>query len=281
VPGSSLTVDLKEQVTATFSHNAPRYDTGVAFFQPLASRLVQLATLFPGERVLDVGCGAGACLIPAAEAVGPGGQVTGIDLSEQMLERAAAEAARRGLCNTLLRKADAEDPPFPDASFDAVLASNLMFLLPHPDRAARRYLEILRPGGRFGFTWCVAGEPRWRPVFAAADAYAPGTTGFEAFLRRPPFNSVPDAEEMLAECGFAAITTTTRSQETRYESPDQWWEACWASAPRLLWQNIPPADRLAAREAAFSRLDSLREPDGALIRRTTFGYTFGRRPFDS
>src|SRR5216683_618380 len=280
MPGSSLTVDLKEQVTATFSHTAPSYDAGgVAFFRPIAARLVQLATLLPGERVLDVGCGAGACLVQAAEMVGPGGHVTGIVLSEQMLERAAAEAARRGIYNTLLRQADAEDPPFPGASFDAVLASNVMFLLPHPDQAARRYLEILRPGGRFCFNWSVAGEPRWRPVLAAVDAYAPDTTGFEDFLRRPPFSSVPEVEAMLAECGFSAVTTTTWTLETRYESPGQWWDSYWSAATRLLWQHIPVTDRPAARDAAFARLDPLREPDGTLIRRVTFGYTIGRRAF--
>ena len=59
---------------------------------------------------------------------------------------------------------DAEDPAYPDWSFDVVLASNVMFLLDDPERAARRYAELLRPGGVFAFSWNVTEGPGWVPT---------------------------------------------------------------------------------------------------------------------
>lgn len=90
--------------------------------------------------------------------------MTGIDLAAGMLARAAATAARLGLAQVGVEAGDAEDPTYPDGSFDAVLASNVMFLLADPERAARRYAALLRPGGVFAFSWNVAEDPAWVPV---------------------------------------------------------------------------------------------------------------------
>ena len=153
---------FKERVTAAFDGLAARYDTERGgFFGPVSDLLVRAAELRPGQAVLDVGCGAGACLFAAARAVGPAGHVTGIDLAAGMLARAAATAVRLGLANVTVEPGDAENPAYPDASFDVVLASNVMFLLADPGRAARRYAELLRPGGVFAFSWNVAEDPDW------------------------------------------------------------------------------------------------------------------------
>jgi SAM-dependent methyltransferase len=89
-----------------------------------------------------------------------------------LLARAAATAARLGLAQVGVEAGDAEDPAYPDGSFDAVLASNVMFLLADPERAARRYAALLRPGGVFAFSWNVAEDPAWVPVIAAMDDHA-------------------------------------------------------------------------------------------------------------
>jgi SAM-dependent methyltransferase len=277
--GPPPAADLAREVPQAFEEAAPGYDTGgVAFFAPVAARLVELAALPPGARVLDAGCGAGAVLLPAAAAVGPAGQVTGIDLAEGMLSRAAAEAGRRGLSWVSVQQADAGAPPFPAGSFDAVLASNLLAFLPEPPRAARHYLDLLADGGSFAFTWNIAEDPRWLAVFAAAEAYLPdGMDGFVDFLHRPPFDSVAALESMLTESGYTEVSTTVEPVPLRYGEPDQWWTSSWNQAPRVIWQHIPPADRPAARAAAVAQLEPLRDPDGTLPRTFTFGYTVARR----
>jgi SAM-dependent methyltransferase len=240
---------FKERVTAAFDGLAARYDTERGgFFGPVSDLLVRAAELRPGQAVLDVGCGAGACLFAAARAVGPEGHVTGIDLAAGMLARAAATAARLGLAQASVEAGDAEDPAYPDRSFDAVLASNVMFLLADPERAARRYAALLRPGGVFAFSWNVAEDPAWVPVIAAMDDHA-------------------------ADGGSPDSCTTQRVAEVRYASPDAWWEASWNQAPALFWEKIPEPDLRAARARAVALLEPLRAPDGSLRRGLGFCYT--------
>ncbi len=120
-PAFNVDPAFKERVTAAFDGLAAGYDTEPGgFFGPVSDLLVQLAGLRPGQAVLEVGCGAGACLLAAAGAVGPAGHVTGIDLAAGMLARAAAAAARLGLGNVTVEPGDAEDPAYPGASFDVV-----------------------------------------------------------------------------------------------------------------------------------------------------------------
>ncbi len=265
-----------ERVTAAFDGLAARYDTERGgFFGPVSGLLVEAAGLRPGQAVLDVGCGAGACLCAAARAVGPGGHVTGIDLAARMRARAARAAARQGLANVTVEAGDAEDPAYPAGSFDVVLASNVMFLLADPYRAALRYARLLRPGGVFAFNWNVAEDPDWVPVIAAVDAYA-ADGGFGAFLHRPPFDSVPAMEAMLRLAGYRDVSTKREVAVVRYADPDAWWTASWNQAPALFWSDIGERDLRAARSRAGGLLEPLRAPDGSLRRGLEFCYARAR-----
>src|SRR5271170_8510145 len=84
----------------------------------VAHLLEQAAAPQPGERVLDVGCGTGATAIPFAQAVAPGGQVTGVDIAEPMLAQARENIAAAGIGNVTLLRADAQVHRFPPDSFD-------------------------------------------------------------------------------------------------------------------------------------------------------------------
>jgi ubiquinone/menaquinone biosynthesis C-methylase UbiE len=265
---------------ATFEKAAPRYDSsGAQFAGPIADRLVALAGLRPGDQVLDIGCGAGAVAIRSARVVSPGGQVTGIDLSDGMLRRTAAEAAARGLGNVTVRRGDASRPPFAPGSFDAALASLVLYLLPDPAVALRHWFEVLQPGGTVAFSWGIHPDPRWSPVFAAVDAFAKGADGFETHVRR--LGSPEDLSTVLNDCGYTGIQTTVNTMPVHYTGPRQWWQASWAEAPRLAWQHIPDADRAEARQAAFALLEKMREPDGGLVRHVAMAYAIARRPPES
>jgi SAM-dependent methyltransferase len=262
---------------AAFDEAAPRYDSsGAQFAGPIADRLVALAGLRPGDRVLDVGCGAGAVTLRSARAVMPDGQVTGIDLSDAMLRRVMAEAAGRGLGNVRAERGDASRPPLGEGTFDSVLASLVLYLLPDAREALSNWLKLLRPGGTVAFSWGIGPDPRWSPVFRAVDAYAKGADGFEAYVRRL---GPPEAMTgMLAGCGYTGISITTETVPVRYTGPRQWWDASWAEAPRLSWQHIPDGDRAAARRDAFGLLARMREPDGSLVRQVEMAFAVARRP---
>lgn len=97
--------------------------------------LVERIGIAEGARVLDVGVGRGANLFPAAEKVGPHGQVIGIDLAEEMLRETRAEIERRGLLNASVLAMDAENLAFETASFDYLLCGFAIFLFPHFEQA--------------------------------------------------------------------------------------------------------------------------------------------------
>ena len=200
--------EAKSRTAGIFDRAAATYDqVGVDFFGSFGERLVQLAALSPGERVLDVGCGRGAVLFPAAAAVAPGGSVLGIDLSAEMVSRCAADAAARGLDDVEVRVGDAEAPEVPAGSFDAVLAGLVLFFLPDPGAALDAYRVALKEDGRFAMTSFGPEDERFGPVFGAVAAHIPAPE------HDPAATVDPGADTGDPEPDDAAPTTPARAQD--------------------------------------------------------------------
>jgi arsenite methyltransferase len=108
----------------------------------------QLGRLAPGERVLDLGSGAGTDSLIAAQMVGAGGVVTGIDMTPEMLTRARAAAGEVGAANVEFVEAEAERLPFADAGFDVVISNGVIDLIPDKDAVFAELHRVLAPGGR-------------------------------------------------------------------------------------------------------------------------------------
>jgi SAM-dependent methyltransferase len=108
----------------------------------------QLGRLAPGERVLDVGSGAGTDSLVAAQMVGRDGRVTGIDMTPEMLAKARGAAAEMGATNVEFVAGEAEQLPFADASFDAVISNGVIDLIPDKDAVFAELHRVLAPGGR-------------------------------------------------------------------------------------------------------------------------------------
>jgi arsenite methyltransferase len=107
-----------------------------------------LGRLAPGERVLDLGSGAGTDSLIAAQMVGPKGRVIGIDMTPAMLAKARAAAAEMGTSNVEFVESEAERLPFPDASFDVVVSNGVIDLIPDKDAVFSELFRVLVPGGR-------------------------------------------------------------------------------------------------------------------------------------
>jgi ubiquinone/menaquinone biosynthesis C-methylase UbiE len=98
--------------------------------------------------VLDLGCGAGTDSLVAAQMVGAGGDVTGIDMTAPMLAKARAAATEMGMSNVEFVEGEAEQLPFSDASFDVVISNGVIDLVPDKDAVFAELYRVLAPGGR-------------------------------------------------------------------------------------------------------------------------------------
>ena len=107
-----------------------------------------LGRLQAGERVLDLGSGAGTDSLVAALQVGPTGSVTGVDMTPEMVAKARAGAAELGLANVAFVEAEAEQLPFADSSFDVVVSNGVIDLIPDKDAVFAELHRVLIPGGR-------------------------------------------------------------------------------------------------------------------------------------
>jgi arsenite methyltransferase len=107
-----------------------------------------LGRLSPGERVLDLGSGAGTDSLVAAQMIGPDGRVTGIDMTPEMVVKARAAAASMGADNVEFLEGEAEQLPFADASFDVVISNGVIDLIPDKDVVFAELFRVLEPGGR-------------------------------------------------------------------------------------------------------------------------------------
>jgi SAM-dependent methyltransferase len=107
-----------------------------------------MGRLSPGERVLDLGSGAGTDSLVAARMVGPSGSVTGIDMTPEMLAKARSAAAAMGAANVEFLEGEAERLPFADASFDVVVSNGVIDLVPDKDAVFGELYRVLVPGGR-------------------------------------------------------------------------------------------------------------------------------------
>lgn len=138
-----------EIVRKVFTNWAPFYNTTHAWTLP-KRRAARLALdLKPGDRVLDLACGTGLNFPHLRELVGEHGQVVGADLTPAMLDIARKMLDAKGWKNVQVHEADAANLPFPDASFDKVIITFALNIIPEYVRAIEEVQRVLVSGGRF------------------------------------------------------------------------------------------------------------------------------------
>jgi len=136
-----------------------------------------LASISPGETVLDLGSGVGLDVFLATRRVGPTGRVIGVDLTPEMIERARGIAERSSYTNVEFRLGDIEELPVEDGSVDLVISNCVLNLVPDKSRAFREIVRVLKPGGRVAISDIVLDGPLPESLQASEDAYSSCISG--------------------------------------------------------------------------------------------------------
>jgi ubiquinone/menaquinone biosynthesis C-methylase UbiE len=242
--------DAKTKAAWTYNTASDSYDHPAnSFWERFGRETIERLRLKPGARVLDVCCGSGASAIPAAEKVGPGGFVLGVDLADNLIERARTKASARGLDNLKCQVGDMLDMGLPDCEFDAVVCVFGIFFVPDMPAAVRELWRLVRPGGQLAIT-------TWGPR-----VFEPANTAFWEAVRgvRPdlykgfnPWDRIsdpPSVQAMMAEAGVFAQDVKAVEGTHKLASPEDWWALVMGSGYRGTVEQLSPEDQERLREA--------------------------------
>jgi SAM-dependent methyltransferase len=246
---------------------AEKPDTGAS--AKAAEWMLEEALLQPGERVLEVACGAGRVGLQAAAIVGEEGSVLCSDFAEPMVDAVRSRVERHGIANVEARLLDAERMSFAEEErFDAVLCRMGYMLMADPLAALSRSREALRPGGRLALAvWGSAAENPWLSLILDAVMRQVGAP--------PPPRDAPgpfalaDPERLralLGEAGFAEVKSERLEVEQAYESPAGWWEEILGLGGPLaaIVESLQGDGAEAIRRSATSSAESFVQGDGTV-----------------
>lgn len=242
--------------------------------EPAQSGLLALAALRPGERVLETACGTGLITFPAAAAVTPAGTVVATDISQKMVDAAAARAAELGLENVRFERMDAERLAVDDSSFDAALCALGLMYFPDPIQALKEMLRALRPGGRaVSAVWGARSRCGWAEIFPIIDARVKSEVC-------PLFFQLGSGENQsaaFAQAGFVQARSERISTLLRYDSADDAIGAAFVGGPvALAYSRIDEKNRAEAHSEYLASIEPYRRGTGYEIP-GEFVITLGRR----
>lgn len=230
-----------------------RLDENMAFVN---HRLIADARLRPGQRVLDLGSGTGCPALLAAQAVGGGGSVVGLDLADRMLAVARRKANALGLTNVTFQTADITTLPFEPASFDAVISRFCLMFLPEIPNTLAEIVRVLKPTGYLAAA--VWSAPEKNPFITLP------MTVLNSYLALPP----PDLEQpgifrlakkgelagMASRAGLLELEDEELTGESFYESADEYYDSLMEMAAPIqpLFAKLSVGDNTKA-EAEIKR----------------------------
>ena len=176
--------------------------------EPIATLALEAADVAQNERVIDVGCGCGATILELARRVGPGGQVTGLDVPEPMTARARERIAAAGLTNARIIVGDASTQPLPAQSADLLFSRFGVMFFDDPASAFAHLRQAIRPEGRLlCAAWRVfADNPWFRVPMEAARGLIPPQPPIEPHAPGP-FAFADDArtEGLMTKAGWRDV----------------------------------------------------------------------------
>jgi len=192
---------------------------------------VALASLKPGETVLDLGSGAGIDCFLAARKVGPQGRVIGVDMTEEMLRLARENVKKSGLTNVEFLQGEIENLPLEDATVDAVISNCVINLATDKERVFREVYRVLKPGGRMMVSDIVLDGELPEKIRDSVAAYT-GCIG--GAMKRADYLAA------MAKAGFTQVEIVAETK-----------------VPVDLWADYPQEAKDLSREDAVTALNAI------------------------
>ena len=240
-------------------------------FRPWADELVARLNIGPGTRLLDVACGTGIVARVAAEHVGTGTTIVGIDMNPAMIEVARTTAAQQGM-TIEWQVGNANALPFPDGAFDIVAIQQALQFFPDQAGALRECFRVLAPGGVIGIgVWSALEKQGLQQPYAEAIERITGSPAMHApygrISREALINLVTDA-------GFEHVSVEEVTIQVTFDEPDAFVglmvEGTSAGVPAMHGRSDEERAALAASVAAdMSGAIRTATVDGRLVSRST------------
>ncbi|HKK00594.1 MAG TPA: methyltransferase domain-containing protein [Desulfuromonadales bacterium] len=226
---------------------------------PLAQELVKAAKLRPGEHVLDVACGTGVVARLAAEAVGKGGVVAGLDVNPGML--AVARSIADPEAGIKWHEASVESMPFPDASFDVVLCQMGLQFVSDKQAALKEMRRVLAPGGRLVFN--VPGPaPEILTIMAEGIAHKVGAEPAKFVEAVFSLYDTKKIENLMSAAGFNEAAARADTMSLSLPSPEDFlWQYMQSTPLAAVVSNLPDETCASLEREVVGRWQEFVEDD--------------------
>jgi ubiquinone/menaquinone biosynthesis C-methylase UbiE len=230
---------------------------------PAQDRLLEVADLRLGERVLDIAAGTGLVSFPAAQAVGAEGEVVATDLSQSMVDALDGQAGERGLQQVRAERMDAESLRFDDDSFDAALNALGLMYVPDPPAALSEMLRVLKPGGRaVAAVWGARRNCGWAEIFPIVDRRVQSEVCPMFFQ----LGTQDVMESQFRDAGFEKTESVRLTVILKYDSAEDAIGAAFAGGPvALAYSRFDDGTRHAAHEEYLASIVDCRDGAGYSI----------------
>jgi ubiquinone/menaquinone biosynthesis C-methylase UbiE len=231
-----------------------------AQLEPAQTRMLEMAALRPGERVLDVACGTGLVTLRAASSVKPGGEVIGTDISEEMVKAALEISEQLKPPNVKYERGEAEQIKFDDDSFDAVLCGLGMMYVPSPPEVLTEIRRVLKPGGRVSVSvWGKRADCGWAEIFPIVDSRVKSEV-CPAFFQLGTGDTL---QILMGTAGYRNLTVDRLKTTLHYESDEEAIAAAFVGGPvALAYSRFDDPTREEAHAEYLASIEAFRKEGG-------------------
>lgn len=252
--------EQKQKVKAAFDMAGEGYDcSGLRFFAESASWMIKSMGLNGDENLLDIATGTGHVALAAAQKLKKG-HVTGIDISENMLQRAVSKAHTMNLQNVTFKRCDIEDMGLEKNTFDAACCAFGLFFLPDMEHGLACISRVLKPGGKLAITSFT--PTLMMPLRKMLIDRIKGYGVEEPKLSWMRLDSPDKISLLLSGAGYRDIDIQSRQMGYYLKNGMEWRDVLWNSGYRGLFSGLSEEDLTRFMDEHLKEVDSVADENG-------------------